>query len=286
MSKYVTDTEELRKAIALLGYVDGKLENLSKRITATYYQLESQKSSEADKARSEIKAQGSLYDLQWENILSIKAFLEVVLNETLLAEEKAKADMEKEYNIHEENRVPSRDESAEKEQIGNVNTQQNENSLYQRGKYYNDIVADKSDIWRLDYSWGCTWHTAKKLSMLGVEYMGPFGNGVSWVTNMPEGENVNGDWDIDKYWGNGWYESLLAANGNKPIYNVVLSFETNTTAGLEYCGHVMMIDAIIDGKVYFTDTAWAEEKVLSINEFKSLYATYNGNCIGAAHFHK
>ena len=42
MSKYVADTEELRKAIALLGYVDGKLENLSKRITTVYNQLNEQ----------------------------------------------------------------------------------------------------------------------------------------------------------------------------------------------------------------------------------------------------
>ena len=44
MSKYVANTEELQKAIALLTHIDGKLNDLSKRITAAYYQLDGQKS--------------------------------------------------------------------------------------------------------------------------------------------------------------------------------------------------------------------------------------------------
>ena len=47
MSKYVANTEDLQKAIALLGHIDGKLDALSKRITAAYYQLDGQKSSDS-----------------------------------------------------------------------------------------------------------------------------------------------------------------------------------------------------------------------------------------------
>lgn len=77
-------------------------------------------------------------------------------------------------------------------------------------------------------------------------------------------------------------ESLVKANNNRPVYNIVVSFERNP-GGTN--GHVLLIDAIINGKIYYSDNF--KPGVLltsnSIAEFKSKYSTSNGNIVGVVH---
>lgn len=164
--------------------------------------------------------------------------------------------------------------------------QDNGKTLYKNGDYYQQIVADKSKVWGYNYDWGCTWHTAKKLSLLGIASIPGLGNGRTWVERCPEREAEDGKYGIKKYNGETWYEELMKEYNNGPVYNVMLSFETNPTKGLEYCGHVMLIDAIIDGVVYYTDTYPVGAQRKTIKEFISFYQKYNGNTVGAVHFYK
>lgn len=149
MSKYVTDTEELRKAIALLGYVDGKLENLSKRITTVYNQLNEQQGKDVRNAQGAIYTQGEIYDGQMLNILAIKAYIELVLAETLAAEEKAKTVMESEIKPETEDKKPGNNQ-AQGNAKPNTNTQIN--GVFKR--YQNDASYNwKPDGYRVeDYS--------------------------------------------------------------------------------------------------------------------------------------
>lgn len=149
MSKYVTDTEELRKAIALLGYVDGKLENLSKRITTVYNQLNEQQGKDVRNAQGAIYTQGEIYDGQMLNILAIKAYIELILVETLAAEEKAKTVMESEIKPETEDKKPGNNQ-AQGNAKPNTNTQIN--GVFKR--YQNDASYNwKPDGYRVeDYS--------------------------------------------------------------------------------------------------------------------------------------
>lgn len=85
-----------------------------------------------------------------------------------------------------------------------------------------------------------------------------------------------------KYAGNNGLEALISANSNRPLYNVIVSFERN---GTKTNGHVMMIDAIINGKIYFSDNSkpgvWRGP--YSVSEFKNLYYSYNGLILGVVH---
>jgi len=85
-----------------------------------------------------------------------------------------------------------------------------------------------------------------------------------------------------KYAGNNGLEALISANKNRPIYNVIVSFEKN---GSGTSGHVMMIDAIINGKIYYSESfspgVWKSEA--SVSNFKSKYYAHNGSIVGVVH---
>lgn len=77
-------------------------------------------------------------------------------------------------------------------------------------------------------------------------------------------------------------ENLIEANKNRPIYNVVVSFERNGTGT---AGHVMLIDAIINGVVYYSDNSQPGKFLTknSVSEFKKAYSGFNGNIVGVVH---
>jgi len=85
-----------------------------------------------------------------------------------------------------------------------------------------------------------------------------------------------------KYSGSTGLENLISTNKNRPVYNIVVSFERN---GSGTAGHVMLIDAIINGKVYYSDNSRPGAILTknSISEFKSAYSSYNGNIVGVVH---
>ncbi len=77
-------------------------------------------------------------------------------------------------------------------------------------------------------------------------------------------------------------EKLIEENKNRPIYNVVVSFERNP-GGTN--GHVLLIDAIINGKVYYSDNYQPGVLVVcnSVRDFKNKYSGSNGSILGVVH---
>ena len=90
-------------------------------------------------------------------------------------------------------------------------------------------------------------------------------------------------------------ETLVSKNGNKPIYNIIVSFDEAIVKDEYYkCGHVLIIDCIKDGKVYFSEMFGTKngkikkEKVtvLTIKEFKDTYKGIYKGIKGAARIYK
>ena len=83
----------------------------------------------------------------------------------------------------------------------------------------------------------------------------------------------------------------ISHDGELDVYNILVGFEwTNTEAGGKY-GHVMVINGILNGKVYFMesfDTRFAPEgsvNICTIEEFANLYKSWT-TFEGAIHFTK
>jgi hypothetical protein len=84
-----------------------------------------------------------------------------------------------------------------------------------------------------------------------------------------------------KYGGSNGLENLISAMGNRPIYNVIVSFPNG---GDNHEGHVLLIDAIINGKFYYSDNFHPGTMVTSnsVADFKKKYAN-SGTIIGVVH---
>ncbi len=126
----------------------------------------------------------------------------------------------------------------------------------------------------------CTWYTFVHLkSMAGRDFLFNTAGGTNGKYWYPKA--VATSYQI-KYPGNTSLEALISANKNRPVYNIVVSFEKNGTGT---AGHVMLIDAIINGKVYYSDNSAPGllKTQSSIAAFKSAYYSYNGNIVGVVH---
>lgn len=109
------------------------------------------------------------------------------------------------------------------------------------------------------------------------------GNGNQVYGNIAAGEHSN--YVATKYAGGNCLQDLINAEGN-PITDIVISFPNEYGGGNKW-GHVLYIDQIVDGKVYFSDnTSPAAGKVLSIDEFLTKYKKWNGTPIGCVHLKK
>lgn len=142
----------------------------------------------------------------------------------------------------------------------------------------------------------CTKYTYDKLKSVGIELQGggtTVGDGNQWYKKIKTKQVT---WD-SKYKcncvdGNNALEKIISDNGGKPVYNIVISYEhayrknSKVPQKLDKCGHVMMIDAIINGQVYYSDNYENKTYSLSLAEFKKNYNDHYGNILGAAHFAK
>lgn len=109
-----------------------------------------------------------------------------------------------------------------------------------------------------------------------------WGNGKEVVGNIP---TETDSFRATKYQGDDCLRQMLAAEG-EPITDVVVSFPQSPKYGTQY-GHVVYIDQIVDGKVYFSDnTAPGQAKIKTVDEFLSSYYRYNGAPSGCAHLKK
>lgn len=123
----------------------------------------------------------------------------------------------------------------------------------------------------------CTWYTftrSKYNTGRDILFSSAGGlDGKNWYSKM-YGNSLQ-----MKYAGSTALEDIIRAYGNRPIYNVVVTFNSTST---NTAGHVMLIDAIINGKLYFSDNTRPGTWVIknSVSEFKSYYSN-SGTILGA-----
>ena len=127
----------------------------------------------------------------------------------------------------------------------------------------------------------CTWLTFTRLKFnTGRSFLFDRAGGVSgkyWYGKAVANSHQK------KYGGSDGLEKLIKAQNNRPIYNVVVSFSRNGSSS-KY-GHVMLIDAIINGKIYCSDnrSPGVLKVYNSVAEFKKAYSSSNGTILGVIH---
>ncbi|HCJ08671.1 MAG TPA: hypothetical protein DHV96_10020 [Lachnospiraceae bacterium] len=139
-----------------------------------------------------------------------------------------------------------------------------------------------------DLNHHCTRHTAEKLATVGINVTS-YGNGNTWYQNLKDGKwSADGNVSVNAYDGDSIWDGLNSGQIKQPIYNIVISYSKPNDAW----GHVLMIDAIVDGKVYYSDnwkTPYASYRgqpvVVDINQFRNIYSRNCGYTQqGAVHF--
>ncbi len=322
MSRYLLEVEEIQKAIALLGYIDGKLDTLSKRITKAYHRLDTQHGKAITQAQSDIYYRGKLYDEQWEYIRYLKNVLQAIVDESNKAESEAKKIMEGEWveeSKKEENKgsntIPGSGmvSSNVKKTVNGApqyklpdyvtkNVAPDQNGIYGPYVYHKDGSLGSVCEWNIynerQKQLSCTYYTLRKLNERGMSFpcvKGP-GNGADWYGNFDDTV------DVPRYQGNNSLEQLI--NGNSlPQENIVVSFASNPSsdANLRRCGHVMLIDRIeknSSGEIMIsysdnypdiqTLNGTNATKTTSLRDFMQYYNRWNGSIngivvLGAAH---
>ena len=107
-----------------------------------------------------------------------------------------------------------------------------------------------------------------------------YGNGNQVYNNISAGEHSN--FIATKYEGGDCLQKLIDSKG-QPVSDIVISFPQEYGGGTRW-GHVVYIDQIVDGKVYFTDNrAPSTGKTMTVEEFVSKYTNSNGTPIGCVH---
>lgn len=130
----------------------------------------------------------------------------------------------------------------------------------------------------------CGVYVTFQLKALGIfsDMKSYCGNGNEWYSSVGQ-QHVSGNYNLKKYPGAYCLEDIIRNNGNS-AYNIVVSFSKGRF------GHVMFIHAIINGRIYFTDSYKFNNiesrklHVLSIPSFKMHYANKGYKFIGALHF--
>lgn len=137
-------------------------------------------------------------------------------------------------------------------------------------KYYSGIRAGTVN---------CTWYTGKKCEANGfnLNYFHP-GNGKDWYNGIQSTESYT----ATKYSGANCLNDLINSEG-QPVTNIVISFPYSYQGG-PY-GHVLYIDQIVDGKVYYSDNGSpGVRKVKTIDSFLAGFKSAgNGSPIGCVH---
>lgn len=123
----------------------------------------------------------------------------------------------------------------------------------------------------------CTWYAfARSKYNTGREILfdKPTGlNGGAWTKRMIENSS-----QVIRL-GSDALEYLIKVNQNRPIYNIIVSFPTNPSKTKD--GHVLLIDAIIDGKIYYSDNFFpGKMRILKVQDFKEEYKKTNGAITG------
>lgn len=152
--------------------------------------------------------------------------------------------------------------------------------------YQDATKAAYGDIKNTDGSVSCSALTRRKAIRHGfLDYPSRFAVNGRDVVNTITDTNT---FSVTKYSGADCLTQLITAEG-QPITDIVVSFDTNPSPipSLKAAGHVLYIDQIVDGKVYYSDNNRPyEAQVKTIDEFLTSYKPWNGAPSGCAHLKK
>lgn len=134
----------------------------------------------------------------------------------------------------------------------------------------------------------CAEMTKAKMKLNGFD-MERIGNGNETYYNI----NSNDKFNADKFPGANCLYDMLNVTG-QPVTDIVISFPYAASKGNKKYGHVIYIDQIVDGKVYYSDnwvgTDGIDRKkgmVCTVEELLANYKRYgNGDPIGCIHLTK
>ncbi len=159
-----------------------------------------------------------------------------------------------------------------------------------RPKTVYDIINQIENIYELkkgkSFKDMCGVYVTFQLKALGIfsDAKSYCGNGNAWYSGVSQ-QHIAGNYTLKKYPGAHCLENIIRDHGNS-VYNIVVSFSKGRF------GHVMFIHAIINGRIYFSDSYKFNNieprklHVLSIPGFKKHYAGKGYSFIGALHFDK
>lgn len=137
-------------------------------------------------------------------------------------------------------------------------------------KYYDGIIPGTVN---------CTYYTGKKCEANGFNLNSFYpGNGEDWYNGIQSTDTYT----ATKYDGSDCLNDLINKKGD-PVTNIVVSFPHSYKGGAY--GHVLYIDQISEGKIYYSDNFKpGVRKCISMEEFLAIYRNLgNGEPIGCVH---
>ena len=136
------------------------------------------------------------------------------------------------------------------------------------------------------YSGWCGQYVKDMLNQLKIGLYGSGSlNGNKWMSTLVDNAVTPYGYKQVKYYGENCLQDIIEANGGI-AYNIVLSFNIQSGQFAKY-GHVLFINAIIDGKVYYSEsysTSRGAEGAPQVNTLANFLRYYRSfQIIGAIH---
>ena len=136
----------------------------------------------------------------------------------------------------------------------------------------------------------CGKFVAYELYALGIADYGSGWDGKQWWSAIPDGGQTNG-YTVKKYAGANALNTLINNHGAE-LYNIVMCYpqQSGFSASNPGAGHVMLIYAIVNDTVYFTESYTYKSEIegaaisMSVSAFNSRYNSWYGNSQGCIWF--
>ncbi len=167
------------------------------------------------------------------------------------------------------------------------------------GKTPDEVVAEITSVYSTirarrgrSYSGWCGQYVKDQLNEMQIGFYGSGSyNGNRWLTTLVTDGITSYGYKQVKYYGKDCLEDILNANGGV-AYNIVISFNafySASSGAYNPYGHVLLINAIIDDTVYYSESFNSSRgkegapQVESLAKFKNYYYKYFDDPIGAIH---
>ena len=136
----------------------------------------------------------------------------------------------------------------------------------------------------------CASYVQFQLSILGITSKRETGyNGNGAYAKYANQTKTSSGYNIKAYPGKNVLQKIVDDNGGN-VYNIMVCFDKSPTAAGKVYGHVLFIHAIIDGKVYYSESFASSGikegacRIKTIKQFNTAYNAYTWD--GAIHFYK